>query len=340
MAHATYTTGEAPTIIVRRCMGDLEIGGHAELVLTLVSGTIPENADRSEGFVIEECEDDLRLLVPHGASVSVDHIDGDARIERIAACTLGRVDGDLILEAIGGPCSVHAIGGDVRGRDLAALTLGTVGGDARLDEVRGALALEHVGGDAALRGTLAGLEPVQVGGDLTLDTSFAPGGSYRATVRGDATVFVPDDADLTLEATVDGDVTGLETSGRHRPISAVVGDHHSEVSWHASVGHDGEVITRVWGDGQAHLALDVDGDLRIRRTAARGAHADDRPAGGRAPSPGAQEAAITQQAAIDRREVVQDTPRPTADDPTLSILQAVARGEISPGEADDLLSHQ
>ena len=85
-------------------------------------------------------------------------------------------------------------------------------------------ALESVGGDATLRGVLGGFGPAHIGGDLTLDSSFAPGQEYRATVGGDAAVYVPEDAGLTLNATVDGDVSGVPSVTRHGVVSATWGE--------------------------------------------------------------------------------------------------------------------
>jgi hypothetical protein len=207
----------------------------------------------------------------------------------------------------------------MRATDVAELTLGTVGGDLYLERVAGSLALERVGGDATLRGALGGFGPAHIGGDLTLDTSFALGREYQATVGGDAVVYVPEDAGLTLNATVDGDVSGVPSIARHGAISAT------------------------WGDGGAHLTLTVGGDLQVRRTGpAAPSRAPRIPVIAGSPTD-ALAAATTQPAPPAPQGVEESTlkaEQAPPPDSVQAVLEAVARGEISPAEADDLLSRR
>ena len=319
MGKAIYTLGKAPTVAIKRCGGDLTIEGRAGEAVTVATDTMPHSIQGHEHLVIEECGDDLRLSVPPEATVSVDHVDGDAHVEGLSALEVGGVDGDLELRAIRGSCSVRSVDGDMQATDVAELTLGTVGGDLHLDRVTSSLALERVGGDATLRGALGGFGPAHIGGDLTLDTSFAPGREYRATVGGDAAVYMPEDADLALNATVDGDVSGVPSTTGHGAVSAT------------------------WGDGKAHLTLTVGGDLQVRRMGAA-APSREPPIPRTAGSPTTAAAtATTQPAPPAPQGVEENTSKPELAPPADSVqavLEAVARGEISPAEADDLLSRR
>ena len=319
MGKAIYTLGNAPTVAIKRCGGDLTIEGCAGETVTVATDTMPHSVQGHEHLVIEECDDDLHLSVPPEAMVSVDHVDGDAHVEGLSALEAGGVDGDLELCAIGRSCSVRSVDGDVQATDVAELAVGTVGGDLHLDRVTGSLALERVGGDATLRGAVGGFGPAHIGGDLTLDTTFVPGREYRATVDGDAAVYVPEDADLTLQATVDGDIAGVPSITTHGAVSAT------------------------WGDGGAHLTLTVGGDLQVRRTGAAApsrAPRIPRTAG----SPANAAATAMAQAAPPAPQAVEGNTSKPEQDPALdsvqAVLEAVARGEISPAEADDLLSRR
>jgi hypothetical protein len=210
--------------------------------------------------------------------------------------------------------------------DVTELMLGTVGGDLHLDRVTGRLALERVGGDATLRGALGGFGPAHIGGDLTLDTTFTPGQEYRATVDGDAAVYVPEDADLTLQATVDGDVSGVPSISGHGEVSAT------------------------WGDGGAHLTLTVGGDLQVRRTGAAAPSREPRvPRTAGSPTNAATTAMTHPVAERPSAPATQGVAQNTSNtlkaeqalpDSVQAVLEAVARGEISPAEADDLLSRR
>jgi hypothetical protein len=319
MGKAIYTLGSAPTVAIKRCGGDLTIEGRADGVVTLATDTMPHSVQGHERLAIEECGDDLRLSVPREATVSVDHVDGDAHVDGLSALEMGGVGGDLELRAIGRSCAVRSVDGDMRATDVTELALGTVGGDLHIERVTGRLALESVGGDATLRGALGGLGPAHVGGDLTLDTTFTPSREYRATVGGDAAVYVPEDAGLTLSAAVDGDVSGVPSVTRHGAVSAT------------------------WGDGGAHLTLTVGGDLQVRHTgAAAPSRAPRIPVTAGSPT-NAAATATAQPASPTPQGAEENTPdaeqAPPADS-VQAVLEAVARGELSPAEADDLLSRR
>jgi hypothetical protein len=319
MGKAIYTLGKAPTVSIKRCGGDLTIEGRTGEAVTVATDSMPDSVQGHEQLVIEECDDDLRLSVPPEARVSVDYVDGDVHVEGLSALEVGGVDGDLELRAIRGRCSVHSVDGDMQATDVAELALGTVGGDLDLDRVTGRLALERVDDDATLRGALGGFGPAHIGGDLTLDTTFTPGREYRATVDGDATVYVPEDADLTLHATVNGDVSGVPSISGHGEVSAT------------------------WGDGGAHLTLTVGGDLQVRRTGPA--------APSRAPRISRIAGSPTNAAATTTTQPAPPAPRGASEntskaeqaspaDSVQAVLEAVARGEISPAEADALLSRR
>jgi hypothetical protein len=122
---------------------------------------------------------------------------------------------------------------------------------------------------------------------------------------------VPEDSDLTLEGRVEGDVSGL-----------------GEKQW------DG-TVRAVWGDGSARLRLEVDGDLSVRSTGAIPVASVVTPAGPepRVVPPAAPPAPVPPFGGLERQS------RPGAD-ADLAVLEAVARGELSPEEADALLEAQ
>jgi hypothetical protein len=320
MGKAIYTLGNAPRVAIKRCGGTMTIEGRVgETAVTVATDTMPHSVQGHEQLVIEECDGDVRLSVPAEATLSVDHVDGDAHVEGLSALEVGGVGGDLDLRTIERSCSVRGVDGDLQATDVAELALGTVGGDLHLDRVTGRLALDRVGGDATLRGVLEDFGPAHIGGDLTLDTSFAPGREYRATVGGGAVLYVPEDADLTLHATVHGDVSGVPSISGHGAVSAT------------------------WGDGGAHLTLTVGGSLQVRRTGTAAASRAPRiPLTAGSPINAAatattQPAPPAPQGAEENTSKAEQTP---PADSVQAVLEAVARGEISPAEADDLLARR
>jgi hypothetical protein len=145
-------------------------------------------------------------------------------------------------------------------------------------------------------------------------------------VDGDAAVYVPEDADLTLQATVDGDVSGVPSISGHGEVSAT------------------------WGDGGAHLTLTVGGDLQVRRTGAAAPSREPRvPRTAGSPTNSATTAMTHPVAERPSAPATQGVAQNTSNtlkaeqalpDSVQAVLEAVARGEISPAEADDLLSRR
>jgi hypothetical protein len=150
------------------------------------------------------------------------------------------IGGDLVLSdalsvhigEVGGDATLKSIGGD--------LHMGSIGGDAKINDVTGDLRLGSVGGDAKIQVHGAGLNVGSVGGDLELDTVFQAGSVTRINVGGDAKINLPGQLDLTIRATVGGEVSGARMSS------------------------SGGVFTVVYGEGAARLDLVVGGDLDLR----------------------------------------------------------------------------
>ncbi len=387
MGNATYTVGETPSILLNHCRGSVEIEGGSHGAIKVSSDSMPHTTQQAGQLVIEDCDDDLRLEVPPGSTIRIEHADGEVRARHLASLVLGHVGGGLTLGTISGQCSARHVEGDVRVRDTTELTIGVASGDLDLGALHGRCNIEHVDGDlraravgalhlgvingdldvgtardycrvqvvngdvtarevaalsvhstngdldiegvegplelhrvqgdARIRGTLTGLGPTQIQGDLDLDVRFQPESEYRISVDGDGRLNLRSSEHLTLRARVRGDVHGLGP----------------RVS-------DKEVI-HTWGTGAATLHLTVSGDLHVR---------------GGEPTPAASVRATTPAAPI--RPAIPAAPvanaissppaAPTAipgrpagsEDAALAVLEAVARGDLSPEEAETLLAGQ
>ena len=165
--------------------------------------------------------------VTGGAStgITVGNIGGDLSISSAAYVQIGNVGGD---------CSLRDAQGDVE--------LGYIGGDVSFNGIGGNLQVGHVGSDAALKGIQSSIEVGSIGGDLSLQAAFPVDSRARLNVGGDAVIVLPDNPNLTIQANVGGDISG-------RSIIA---------------SRSGKMISLNYGDGAAHLELNVGGDLALR----------------------------------------------------------------------------
>ena len=202
------------------------------------------------------------LAVARAESVMVSTVGGDLKAEEIATAlrcgvvggdgeikgsartgiTIGNVGSDLSVSGAayiqlgnaGGDCSLRDVQGDAE--------LGYIGGDVSFSGVGGNVQVGRIGGDASLKGLQASIEVGSVGGDLSLQAAFPVDSRARLNVGGDAVVVLPDNPNLSIQANVGGDISG-------RSIIA---------------SRSGKMISLNYGDGAAHLELNVGGDLALR----------------------------------------------------------------------------
>jgi hypothetical protein len=171
-------------------------------------------------------------------------VGGDAEVTGGArtGVTIGNVGGDLSIGSaayvqtgnVGGDCSLRDVQGDVE--------QGYIGGDVSFNGISGNLQVGRVGSDAALKGILASIEVGSIGGDLSLQAAFPVDSRTRLNVGGDAVIVLPDNPNLTIQANVGGDISG-----------------HSIIA-----SRSGKMISLNYGDGAAHLELNIGGDLALR----------------------------------------------------------------------------
>ncbi len=208
----TFTFDAAPTIVIQTCNGDLKVTGQVmeERQVAVVTDDATRTVQGGDQLVIGQC-DDARFTVPRDATLVVQRVDGDVRVERVATLQIESVGGGLDAHEVEGACALNRVDGDVRVADIAVLALGDVGGDlrlegaaegmgradkdmelalghihgdAQLDGLRGRLRLTRVDGDATLRGAVDGFGPTYIGDDLTSTCATRPATSTNSPPKG------------------------------------------------------------------------------------------------------------------------------------------------------------
>ena len=214
----------------------------------------------------------------HVALVEMETVGNDLALENVETAVVGNVGNDLNVDEIadalscgniGNDCTVRSgtpyeiavgnVGGDTKVSNAASVHIGSIGSDGELSDVHGIVEVGNVGGDArfkgvggnlqvgsiggdgVLSGLNAALEVGSVGGDLTLQATFPAASHTRLNVGGDASIALPENANLSIRAAVGGDVTGQSVTFE-----------------------GGNMISLVYGDGAADLEMSVGGDLELR----------------------------------------------------------------------------
>lgn len=179
-----------------------------------------------------------------GEALRCGNVGGDCQISASADAeiNLGNVGGDL---QIGGAIKIHVgnTGGDAEMRDVReSVHIGNIGGDGTIINVGGNLIVGRIGSDARLLGLGNSMRVGGIGGDLELQAAFAPESKANLHVGGDATVSLPAAANLSLQATVGGTISG----------STLTFDRN------------GNLVRLIYGEGVAQVNLSVGGDLQLR----------------------------------------------------------------------------
>ena len=204
--------------------GDLSVEEAESVLVSTVGGDL----DASEVVAALRC----------GVVICDCQVQGSARTDIV----VGNTGGDFTA---GSAASLHTgnVGGDCELRDVQNdVEVGYVGGDVSFKGIGGTLQVGNIGGDAELKGIQGSIEVGSIGGDLELQAAFPVDTRTRLIVGGDATVTLPDNANLSIRATVGGDVKG-------RSIIT---------------SRSGNLVNLVYGNGAAHLDLNVGGDLNLK----------------------------------------------------------------------------
>jgi hypothetical protein len=192
--------------------------------------------------------------------IEIETVGADLTIQKTEMVSIGSVGGDLEISdlqeglhcgSIGGDCQIKAsgqaeiqlgnIGGDLEIKGATKVEVGNVGGDGDLSTIGGEVVIGRVGSDAQFKDLQGSIQVGGIGGDLELQGGFPAESKTHLLIGGDAKITLPANANLALQATVGGSVSG------------------PSVSFSGS----GNLVRLVYGEGSATCNLSVGGDLEL-----------------------------------------------------------------------------
>lgn len=362
----TLPPGTAPRIVTRTPTGTITVRGEERDDVAVHVTVSPEDAVGRDVEVVVEHEGDtiraevrgpqhssfgwlrgsvgnLRVAIdihtPRRSDVEADAASANVRLEHLTGTIRARTasgdvrvadlggeiaiqtaSGDIGAHALDGTVQINSASGDVKlERAAPDLKIQTASGDITLDGITGALAIGSASGDCAARASaLSSCRAKTASGDLTIATALAPDGDYDfQTVSGDLALFVPEETRATVT------------------ITTMSGDLSTALPATSDGGKRNRTLT-INGGGVPVRVKTVSGDCAIRAareqlpalpaTAVRPATPAASPAPPMPPMP-------SRVAATPQGEPQEDTMSET-----LTVLQAVERGELSIDEAMDRLA--
>ncbi len=166
-------------------------------------------------------------------------------------CSLRDIQGDIKISHIGADVDIRGVGGNVQvgnsGADLhlqnvgGNVILGHIGRDGQIRTVGGNVQTGNIGADAHIEGVHGNITIGKIGKDVRIQADFPPTSMTQVHASGDAAIVLPANADMTIHATVGGNVNGCSVVSHTR----------------------GSRVTLIYGNGAARLELHVGGDLNL-----------------------------------------------------------------------------
>jgi len=157
-------------------------------------------------------------------STELEAVGGNLSLKHTETASINFVGGNLDADGIAARLRCIVVGGnaDVTGSASAEVTLSKVGGSLRIDGARS-------------------IQSSLVGGNLRLAAGFAPASHNHFHVGGNARIFLPDNANLTVHALVGGNAS----------------------SDSVTFTHGGGFVNLAYGEGATTLNLHVGGNLKL-----------------------------------------------------------------------------
>jgi hypothetical protein len=155
------------------------------------------------------------------ASVAVEGIEGEVRIRTASgdvrsdrlgpAVSVQTASGDVRAHALNGNVRIQSASGDVTlERGEGEIIVQTASGDIELDQISGTLEVTSASGDCTVRSSAVTVcKAKTASGDLNVTTPLATNGEYEfSTVSGDLALLVPQETRMTINMkTVSGDLS-------------------------------------------------------------------------------------------------------------------------------------
>lgn len=259
------------TLKIADCQGDLELTVPAIWKFAFPIATGISATGVSQNVSIEDVR---KVNIQNvGSRLVIKNVGGNAEVEQIGELTeIDNVGGNLraahmpVLRThnIGGNATLfdaqhidlHAVGGNLGITRAAEFLCGAVGGNLDVDGVEEKMRCGSVGGNCEVRRSSAEIEIATVGGNFVSDEgartkSCVVGGNLRAYlgdvtdgrfhVGGQATLSLPEHANVTVRAITCGNVNG------------------SGVVYSRGAG----IVNLMYGEGMGHVTVTAGGNITI-----------------------------------------------------------------------------
>jgi len=230
--------------VIVSCSNDLSIEGHedASLMVIVEHGDFLKMSEGDHDVRIS-ASSDCRIQLPASTPVTVEKTGGDCYVSNLTEkVVLGKIGRDIRMRSIQGAL-VESSGGSCYIQEASsAVEIARVGGSLSTDKTHSVLAGSV--GDRVCLCDVSGKVDVRTGADARIQMSRSPVEEIRVTAGSDIELFLPSDAQCSLDLESGGGLIFVLTAGQHLE------------------GYD-KKVTLPLGSGGALVLLKSGGQIRV-----------------------------------------------------------------------------
>lgn len=239
------------TVQVREAKANLQVSGIRRLEAEQVRGNL--KVDGIEEASVAEVYGNLRAQRLSSLSV-VGTVFGDATLKELEAADVQNVRGNLVAK-VTNRVRASRTGGNLLVKEVdGKVEADQVGGNASLKNVRGPVTLNQVAGNLVAKNLAGGARVPKIGGNLVLNGEVSAGRTYHFSVRGNASLRLPEGTGAHVTLTAKGKL--LSSAGL------------------AEERREGNTLTGSLGEGGAEIVIEAGGNLVLGGGSGTGIGAD------------------------------------------------------------------
>jgi hypothetical protein len=219
MSQQTFPTSLAPEVFVETIHGNLQLKGWDRPEVSVQAQPDDLKVEEQEDVLHLSCQGDCTVRLPHGATVQVGSVQGEARFKYLDdALHIDRVAGNLTLRNLA-DVQVTSVSGSLNARNISGgLSVESVSGDASARNILGRCQLREVAGNLDLRGIEDSLT-AECSGNARLRLFTLDGESYALEAGGNLSVEIPPDASLSVKLHSAGESIRLRLAGQTQNLT-------------------------------------------------------------------------------------------------------------------------
>ncbi len=198
MSKQTIPTSMAPEITIEKVAGSLQVRGWENPEVEVRASSDDLSLETQEDAIQLSCGSDCDLRLPHGATLRIEKIDGNAQFRFLEEeLSAEQVGGNLSLRDVAG-IQIEKVGGDFSAKALAGdIHISQVQGNVHVRDVQGKCWIEKVDGNLDLRDVEGDIQ-AKTEGNARLRLGVMLGSKYQIRAAGNVHCQVPEDASVKL----------------------------------------------------------------------------------------------------------------------------------------------